>query len=157
MFLLIAGLASLLAACTKGDDNERPCSTEPAGSALRFRITDSAGKDYLHTSGEFPEISQPCRPGPLDVIFTSYPVINTSDTGVLISFADVRTPIYGERGECYRIFFSWGTDTDTLDWHYRVDESGRCQQQYIDYISYNGRQVEMKSDNRYSYYRLIKQ
>ncbi len=155
MLILVAGLAGLLAACNKSED-EKPCTTVPAGSGLRFRITDSTGKDYLHMNGELPEVSQPCRVAPLEPIFTNYAISNTADTGVLISFADVRTPIYGESGECYRIFFSWGADVDTLDWHYRVDESGRCAQQLIDYISFNGKQVDFKSDSRYSYYRLIK-
>jgi len=156
ILLLVAGIASLFTACKKDPEDEKPCDMVPAGSGLRFRVTDSGGKDYLHMNSVLPEVLQPCRATPLEPIFTTYAISNTTDTGILISFGDVRTPIYGESGECYRIFFNWGTDVDTLDWHYRVDESGHCTQQLIDYISFNGLQVEMKSDNRFSYYRLIK-
>lgn len=154
--LLILGICSLLAACTKSED-DRPCNVMPAGSALRFRITNTAGKDFIYANGSNPDISQPCRTTPLVPAFIPYEIPGTTDTGILISFIGIRTPTYGEAGECFRIFFSWVSgDVDTVDWHYRIEEADGCARQTIDYLSYNGIQAEFKNDTRYSYYRLIK-
>jgi hypothetical protein len=156
ILMLIACMLALLTACEKQPDTQL-CDSPAAGSALRFRITDASGNDYLHINKVEPEITQPCRTTPLVPIFITYEVPGTTDSGVLIHFLDMRTPELGEGSACFRIFFKWsGGNIDTLDWHYNEEESGGCRKQTISRVSYNGKDATYRNDGRYGYYVLVK-
>jgi hypothetical protein len=132
-----------------------------AGTDLRFRLFDTAGKDLLYPApGRLSittfHITQPCNKDSLVPLFTPYRIPGTNDSGITFNFGNLRTPEYGSGGECMRFYFNWGGDIDTLDWHYKIEEKDGCFMEVIDYMSYNGAQSLRKYDNLYEYYPLVK-
>jgi hypothetical protein len=158
ILVLIAVLYGVFVACQKGDSTK--CLPVPAVNGLRFRMEDTSGRDLLYAailSKDSLQAMQPCNSKALIPFFNAYQLSGSADTGILIHFNNLDNPDYGAGGECYRIYFRWSnTDTDTLDWHYRLEEQNGCTQQIIDYISYNGVQTQQKVDNGNAYYRLVK-
>lgn len=148
----------LFLSCHKG--NGANCVETPAGDNLKFRFTDSSGNDLLAGPKAILDehslvAHQPCSTIGLENIFTSS--LSGRDSIVTLRFKNFQTPVYGAPGNCFRVFFDWSaTDQDTLDWHYKIDESGGCKQQIVDYMNYNGVQAKFISGNGANYYQCIK-
>ena len=151
---LIVAFCTMIAACKL---KPTPCNPLPAGEGLEFRIVDTGGRDILVATHDTPQIYQPCRVLPLTRQFKSYRIPGGTDTGTIISFGNIRTPEYGEPGECFRIYINWiNDDQDTVDWHFKIEEVDGCNLQIIDYMSYNGKQAERKNDYAHEYYQFLK-
>ena len=144
-------------ACNKGGSSN--CVETPAGDNFRFRFTDSNGNDLVvgplaRLDANSLVANQPCTNGNLENIFTY--AISGRDSAATLRFKNFQTPVYGAPGNCFRVFFQWGTDMDTLDWHYKIDESGSCKQQIVDYMNYNGINAKLITGNGAAYYQCIK-
>lgn len=157
--LSLLSLLSVLffVACHKGGGSN--CVETPAGNDLKFRFTDSSGNDLLAGKTAILDANsllahQPCATENLENIFTH--TLSGRDSIITLRFKNFQTPAYGSPGKCFRVFFNWGADEDTLDWHYKMDESGDCKVQIVDYMNYNGNPAKFISNSGASYYQCIK-
>jgi hypothetical protein len=153
----LALLGFFFAACNK--EAPETCITVPAAQGIVFRLVDNVnGADLLKGGRTGVTIDQPCRTTPLVPDYKMYPITGTNDSATILGFGNLATPEYGTGlAECYRILFTFpGGDVDTVDWHYRIDQSGDCKRQTIDYMTYNGQNAIMESSFGRMYYRLVK-
>jgi len=160
MYRFLCSLALLgifVAGCNK--DAPETCITVPAAQGIVFRLVDNKnGGDLLKGGRAGITVDQPCRTVPLVSDYKMYPITGTNDSATILSFGNLATPEYGTGlAECYRILFTFPDgDQDTVDWHYRIDQSGDCKRQTIDYMTYNGQNAIQETSFGRTYYRLTK-
>ncbi|MBS1644790.1 MAG: hypothetical protein JST36_07095 [Bacteroidetes bacterium] len=158
-FLLFVALGCVLLSlsCQKGSNSG--CNTQPAGEGIKFRFTDTMGNDLLvgkmaRMAPASLVVTQPCNTTPIGNVF-SY-TTNGRDSISFLQLKNFQTPVYGAPGNCFRVFFQWGSDTDTLDWHYKIEENDGCKNQIIDYMLFNSLKAKLVNANGTSYYQCIK-
>ncbi len=152
----LAVISVLFASCNKNAPDT--CITVPAAQGIAFRLVDNAGVDLLQGGRAGVTVDQPCRTVPLVTDYKSYLITGSADSATILGFGNLQNPEYGTgNAECYRIYFRFPSgDEDTVDWHYRIDQSGDCIRQTIDYMTYNGVKADQESNFGRTYYRLVK-